>query len=64
MARVFNFNAGPAALPLEVLEKAQADMLDFAGSGMSVMEISHRSKEFQALIEEAEAKEKAKAKKS
>jgi phosphoserine aminotransferase len=56
MARVYNFNAGPAALPLEVLEKAQADMLDFAGTGMSVMEISHRSKEFQALIEEAEAK--------
>lgn len=55
MARVYNFNAGPAALPLEVLEKAQAEMLDFAGTGMSVMEISHRSKEFQGVIDDAEA---------
>lgn len=55
MARVHNFNAGPAALPLPVLEKAQAEMLDIAGSGMSVMEMSHRSKEFSAIIEAAEA---------
>ena len=55
MARVHNFNAGPAALPLPVLEKAQAEMLDYAGSGMSVMEMSHRSKEFQAIIDAAEA---------
>ena len=56
MARVYNFNAGPAALPLEVLEKAQSEMLDFAGTGMSVMEISHRSKDFQAVIDAADAK--------
>lgn len=55
MARVYNFNAGPAALPLPVLEKAQAEMLDLAGSGMSVMEMSHRSKEYAAVNDEAEA---------
>jgi phosphoserine aminotransferase len=53
--RVFNFNAGPGALPLEVLEQAQAELLDFKGTGMSVMEMSHRSKEFEAVIEGAEA---------
>ena len=53
--RVFNFNPGPAALPLEVLETAQAELLDFKGTGMSVMEISHRSKEFEAVIQTAEA---------
>src|SRR6476646_8904253 len=53
--RVFNFNAGPAVLPLEVLEQAQAELLDFKGTGMSVMEISHRSKEFEAVIQTAEA---------
>jgi len=53
--RVFNFNAGPAALPLEVLEQAQTEMLDFNGTGMSVMEMSHRSKEFEAVIQTAEA---------
>jgi phosphoserine aminotransferase len=53
--RIHNFNAGPAAMPLEVLERAQAEMLDMAGSGMSVMEMSHRSKEFQAIIDGAEA---------
>jgi phosphoserine aminotransferase len=51
---VYNFNAGPAALPLPVLEKAQTEMLEFAGSGMSVMELSHRSKDFAAIIEAAE----------
>jgi len=53
--RVFNFNPGPATLPLDVLEQAQAEMLDFKGTGMSVMEISHRSKEFEAVIQTAEA---------
>jgi phosphoserine aminotransferase len=53
--RIFNFNAGPATLPLEVLEQAQAEMLDFNGTGMSIMEISHRSKEFEAVIQTAEA---------
>ena len=53
--RVFNFNPGPAALPLEVLEKAQAELIDFKSTGMSVMEISHRSKEFEAVIQTAEA---------
>src|SRR5512136_1850711 len=52
--RVHNFNPGPAALPLEVLQQAQAEMLDYKGTGMSVMEISHRSKEFEALINEAQ----------
>jgi phosphoserine aminotransferase len=55
MSRVHNFNPGPAALPLPVLEKAQAEMLDYAGNGMSVMEMSHRSKGFAEIIETAEA---------
>ncbi|MDR0868304.1 MAG: 3-phosphoserine/phosphohydroxythreonine transaminase [Planctomycetota bacterium] len=53
--RVYNFGAGPAALPLPVLEKAQAEMLDFGGTGMSIMEMSHRSKTYQAVIDAAEA---------
>jgi phosphoserine aminotransferase len=52
--RVHNFNAGPSVLPLPVLEQAQAEMLDYKGCGMSVMEISHRSKEFEAIIQAAE----------
>jgi len=55
LARIFNFSAGPAALPQAVLEQAQSEMLDFAGSGMSVMEMSHRSKEFVAIAAQAEA---------
>ena len=55
MGRVHNFNAGPAALPLSVLKKAQEEILDIAGNGMSVMEMSHRSKEFAAIIQAAEA---------
>jgi phosphoserine aminotransferase len=55
MARVYNFNAGPAALPLPVLEKAQSEMIDLGGSGMSVMEMSHRSKEYAAINDAAEA---------
>lgn len=53
--RVHNFYAGPATLPLPALERAQRELLDFAGTGMSVMEISHRSKEYEAVHEEAEA---------
>lgn len=53
--RVHNFNAGPAVLPVPVLEQAQAEMLDYQGSGMSVMEMSHRSKEFESIIQTAEA---------
>lgn len=55
MSRIHNFNAGPAAMPQAVLEKAQSELLELAGSGMSVMEMSHRSKEFQQIIEGAEA---------
>jgi hypothetical protein len=51
--RVINFYAGPAGLPLPALERAQAELLDFAGTGMSVMEISHRAKEYDAVHEEA-----------
>ncbi|HQN45196.1 MAG TPA: 3-phosphoserine/phosphohydroxythreonine transaminase [Anaerolineaceae bacterium] len=53
--RVHNFNAGPSVLPVSVLEKAQAEILDFQGCGMSVMEMSHRSKEFEGIIQTAEA---------
>ncbi len=53
--RVHNFNAGPSILPLTVLEQAQAELLDYQGSGMSVMEMSHRSKEFESIIQTAEA---------
>ncbi|MCK0111230.1 3-phosphoserine/phosphohydroxythreonine transaminase [Ornithinimicrobium sp. F0845] len=53
--RVHNFAAGPAALPLEVLERAQAELTDFNGLGMSVMEISHRSKDFVRVASESEA---------
>lgn len=55
MARVINFSAGPAVLPLEVLQQAQAELIDWQGLGMSVMEISHRSKAFIKVAEQAEA---------
>ena len=55
MARVYNFSAGPAVLPEEVLAEAAAEMIDYRGTGMSVMEMSHRSKAYQAIIDEAEA---------
>ena len=55
MSRVYNFSAGPAVLPEEVLRTAAAEMLDYHGCGMSVMEMSHRSKEFQAIMDTAEA---------
>jgi phosphoserine aminotransferase len=55
MARAFNFSAGPAALPEEVLKQAAAEMLDWHGSGTSVMEMSHRGKEFMSIAAQAEA---------
>lgn len=55
MSRVYNFSAGPAVLPEEVLREAAEEMLDYRGCGMSVMEMSHRSKMFETIIEEAEA---------
>ena len=55
MSRVYNFSAGPAVLPEEVLKEAAAEMLDYKGTGMSVMEMSHRSKAFEDIIHTAEA---------
>ncbi len=55
MARVHNFCAGPAALPVDVLEQAQKEMLDWQGAGLSIMEMSHRSAEIVAIAEQAEA---------
>lgn len=55
MARVYNFSAGPSMLPLEALEKAQKELLDYEGSGQSVMEMSHRSKVFDKIIKDAES---------
>jgi len=53
--RIFNFSSGPAVLPLPVLEQVQRDLVALPGVGMSVMEISHRSAAFQAIIQKAEA---------
>ena len=55
MSRVYNFSAGPSMLPEEVLKKAQEEMLEYGTSGMSVMEMSHRSKDYQEIIDSAEA---------
>ncbi|MES9968673.1 MAG: 3-phosphoserine/phosphohydroxythreonine transaminase [Candidatus Thiodiazotropha sp.] len=55
MSRVFNFSAGPAMLPEEVLQQAREEMLDWHGTGMSVMEMSHRGKEFMSIAEQAES---------
>ena len=55
MSRVYNFSAGPAVLPESVLQDAAAEMMDYRGTGMSVMEMSHRSKAYQQIIDEAEA---------
>ncbi|MCI8776703.1 MAG: 3-phosphoserine/phosphohydroxythreonine transaminase [Oscillospiraceae bacterium] len=55
MSRVYNFSAGPAALPEEVLQRAADEMLEYGDSGQSVMEMSHRSKEYQAIIDSAES---------
>ena len=54
MKRVFNFSAGPAMLPEEVLQEAAAEMMDYRGTGMSVMEMSHRSKAYQQILDDAE----------
>ena len=54
MSRVYNFSAGPAVLPEEVLKKAAAEMLDYNGCGMSINEMSHRSKTFDEVIQTAE----------
>ena len=54
MSRVYNFSAGPAVMPEEVLREAADEMLDYKGTGMSVMEMSHRSKAFENIINEAE----------
>ena len=54
MSRVYNFSAGPAVLPEEVLREAADEMLDYRGTGMSVMEMSHRSAAFDRIIKEAE----------
>lgn len=54
--RVYNFSAGPAMLPEEVLKRAADEMLEYGESGQSVMEMSHRSKEYQAIIDSVEAK--------
>ena len=55
MSRVFNFSAGPAALPVEVLEQAREELPDWHGNGMSVMEMSHRGKAFVGIAAQAEA---------
>ena len=55
MSRVYNFSAGPAVLPEAVLQEAAEEMMDYRGCGMSVMEMSHRSKMFETIIQEAEA---------
>ena len=55
MTRAYNFSAGPAVMPEEVLEQAAAEMLDWHGSGMSVMEMSHRGREFTSIIDTARA---------
>ena len=55
MSRVYNFSAGPAVLPEPVLRRAAEEMLDYRGTGMSVMEMSHRSKPYQAILDQAEA---------
>ena len=53
--RVHNFGAGPAVLPVPVLERVQAELLDYAGTGMSVMEMSHRAAAFEGIVQKAEA---------
>ena len=56
MARVYNFSAGPAVLPEEVLQEAADEMLDYRGTGMSVMEMSHRSKAYDEIIEDSRSR--------
>lgn len=52
--RVYNFSAGPSQMPLEVLEEVQKELVNYKGTGMSVMEMSHRSKEYMAITNQAE----------
>lgn len=52
MSRIYNFSAGPAVLPLEVLQDAQKNLVDYKGCGMSVMEMSHRGKDYDAIHQE------------
>ena len=54
MARIYNFSAGPSMLPAEVLQTAASEMLEYGQTGQSVMEMSHRSKEYQAIFDTAE----------
>ena len=54
--RIYNFAAGPSMLPLEVLKRAQSELLNYEGNGMSIMEMSHRSAAFQKVFDEAKAK--------
>ena len=54
MSRVYNFSAGPSCLPEEVLKECAAEMLDYNGTGQSVMEMSHRSKDYKPIIEDCE----------
>ena len=61
MARVYNFSAGPSMLPESILNRAAAEMLDYEGSGQSVMEMSHRSKVFDKIAKDTEALENIKA---
>ena len=61
MNRVYNFSAGPSMLPLPVLEKAQAELLSYGECGMSVMEMSHRSADYMAIIAKAEAGDESSA---
>lgn len=53
MKRIYNFSAGPATLPIDVLQEVQADLIDYKGMGMSIMEMSHRSKTFESVLQEA-----------
>ena len=53
--RIYNFSAGPATMPEEVLEEVRDEMMNYRGTGMSVMEMSHRSKAFQRIADEADA---------
>jgi phosphoserine aminotransferase len=55
MSEVYNFSAGPAVLPKAVLQQARDELLDWHGTGMSVMEMSHRSKQYMSIAEQAEA---------
>jgi phosphoserine aminotransferase len=55
LTRIFNFSAGPAVLPLEALEQAQRDLLSLPGAGMSILEVSHRSKAFEEILAACEA---------